>query len=118
MRRLLFNPLDQKPYAFGKYDAQLKYFVLDKPLVYGLYLCVLHVELAEAEINTYTSLLNCSTNNISKESLEYDVLFNCDNTKYKMFLYNGDLTNVIVRNTDDSALNTSYNYKIYFYKVF
>ena len=118
MRRLLFNPLDQEPYASGEYNPSTKYFLLDKPLVYGLYLCVMHVELAEAEINTYTSLLNCDTNNISKEALENDILFNCDNTKYKMYLTNGDLQTVIVRNTDGSILDTSYNYKIYFYKVF
>lgn len=118
MRRLLFNPLDQEPCASGEYIPSLKYFLLDKQLVYGLYLCIMHVELAEAEINTYTSLLYCGTNNISKEQLEYDVFFNCDNAKYKMFLTDGDLTNIIVRNADNSVLDTSYNYTIYLYKVF
>ena len=32
MRRLLFNPLAQQPYASGEYDIQYQKFILDKPL--------------------------------------------------------------------------------------
>ena len=35
MRRLLFNPLAQQPYASGEYDSQNDKFVLDKSLEYG-----------------------------------------------------------------------------------
>ena len=35
MRRLLFNPLDQEPYASGEYDKALNQFILDKPVESG-----------------------------------------------------------------------------------
>ena len=52
MRRLLFNPLAQQPYAIGNYNQNK--FVLDKPLEYGhIYYCVIYNEIERHQTSCF-----------------------------------------------------------------
>ena len=51
MRRLLFNPLAQQPYASGEYDINNQIFILDKPLETGhVYYAVIY---SDARVSTF-----------------------------------------------------------------
>ena len=60
MRRLLFNPLDQKPYASGEYEPSTHRFVLDKKIK-GNHLYYLLIESLSADTSTCALLDTRST---------------------------------------------------------
>ena len=120
MRKLLFNPLAQQPYASGEYDPVNKYFLLDKKLEKGLYIYVLHTEETDVQVLVNIGLVYLNTNNISADKVrDLDIVYESVNTPYDFKILDGEEDYIRVSNIiTNSPIDDSYNYTIYLYKVF
>ena len=114
MRRLLFNPLAQQPYASGEYDSLYTRFVIDKPLEYGnLYIVqVYNTDLKEVSttIMDLTHTGNCAISSLHlSDSTEIAEPF---------YLYYNKEAPTYINTGSDQAQSLVNNFVIYFYKVF
>ncbi len=117
MRRLLFNPLAQQPYATGEYSAQQQVFILDNPIVdTGLYFCIITRTSVGEQIKHDCCLIYFNEPKHSKD-VEYITLG--ATPSYTLFTSTIYPRNYItIRNLiDDSVIDSSYEYTIYLYKV-
>ena len=120
MRRLLFNPLAQQPYASSEYDSVNQYFLLDKKLEKGLYIYVLHTEETGVQVVVNIGLLYLSTNNISADKVRaLEIAYQSVDAPYDFKVLDGEEEYIRVSDIiTKSPIDNSYNYTIYFYKVF
>lgn len=120
MRRLLFNPLAQKPYASGEYSSVNKIFLLDKKLEKGLYIYVMHTEETGAKVVVNIGLLYLNTNNISADKVrDLEIVYQSVNTPYDLQILDGEEDYIRVNNIITGLpIDESYNYTMYLYKVF
>ena len=117
MRRLLFNPLAQQPYASGEYSAIQKAFILDNPIVdNGLYFCIITATSTGEQIAHECCFLYLNEPKHT-ENVEYITLG--VTYSYKLFISTIDSKKyVTIRNLlDDSVIDSSLEYTIYLYKV-
>ena len=115
MRRLLFNPLAQQPYASGVLDKSNNQFVLDNPLEEGhLYYC----KIFSFTDSSLTTCIIDTTNGIDTHYTTPFVLIDVD-TNYKNFYgmwYKNNAKHIVI-NTASASISTDDDYIIYVYKL-
>lgn len=110
MRRLLFNPLAQQPYATGEYN-QYK-FVLDKPLEYGhIYYCVIYNVRERFQTLCFINATYKDDTPITTPFIFYDIdgVNNIFCAKY--------MNNALIIMDDNFTATQNNDYMIYVYKL-
>ena len=115
MRRLLFNPLAQQPYASGKLDKVNNRFVIDNPLEEN------HVYYCKIFSGTDTSLMPCIIDITMKTDTYYTTPFALLNANGDLKYFHGDCyiqePKYINIDTTNDTISTDDNYDIYIYKL-
>lgn len=117
MRRLLFNPLAQQPYASGELDKIKAQFVLDKPLEKGhMYIArVFNTDIQEVS----TTIIDLSVTNYTSSMAPVMVSDKNDNaTLYVLFSQSDTPSYVDFVLAENSPYETNYSFVIYLYKLF
>lgn len=112
MRRLLFNPLAQQPYASGEYDNQNSKFVLDKTLEYG-HLYYARIICTSADYQTSCLIDSCNYNGTVYTTPITLIAPNGDYKIFGAYLEN----NAIFVDEGNATIGTNDNYIIYIYKL-
>lgn len=114
MRRLLFNPLAQKPYASGELDKVNHRFVIDKPLEENrVYYCKI---ISNTDVSMTTCIID-TTKSDSHYTTPFVLLNNAGN--YKYFYGDWYVANkkYITIDTTNDTLSSDEDYIIYIYKL-
>ena len=117
MRRLLFNPLAQEPYASGELDKNNGRFVLNKALEKGhIYIArVFNTDIQEVS----TTIIDLSATNYTSAVAPVVVSDENDNaTLYTLFSQNDTPSYVDFNLLESSPYPTKYSFVIYLYKLF
>lgn len=117
MRRLLFNPLAQEPYASGKYDQVNKYFYIDRALETGFYTYLIVENDGSGQDTIHNGNIYFETkliNNSHSTNIYYG-----NSTNIRIYVIDdGEAKQLTATKSDGSFLDSGIQYTIYLYKVY
>ena len=112
MRRLLFNPLAQQPYASGVYDIVNHYFVVDKKIELNhVYYLVFETPTSDSQTCAIVD-----TRNLRYEKLTSAFPFLNANGKYSIFFAKIDENHITLQGFGVNATSDE-EYNVYIYQL-